>query len=58
MITAPLEVGATHVKATEPFPDTPTTDVGTDGAAAGMTAVEAMDEAEVPIALVAVTANV
>ena len=57
-MTAPLEAGATHERVTEALPDTPDTDVGEEGAVAGITAVEAGDAADVPTELVAVTVKV
>ena len=53
-----MEAGATQDKATEALPETPTRDVGADGTVAGIIGADDADDADFPIALVAVTENV
>ena len=54
----PLSVGAVHVIVACVLPEVATTDVGAPGTVEGTTAVEAVEAAEVPALLVAVTVNV
>jgi hypothetical protein len=54
----PLLAGAVNVIVADPFPDTAETPVGDPGTVIGVTELEAVEEALVPFALVAVTVKV
>ncbi len=54
----PLSAGADHVKVALPSPIVPATLVGASGTVAGVTELLAVEDALVPIALVAVTVKV
>jgi hypothetical protein len=54
----PVLAGAVNVTVALPFPYTAETFVGEPGVVAGVTALDAVEDALVPIALVAVTVNV
>jgi hypothetical protein len=54
----PTELGADHVRETEPLPLVPETDVGIPGTAAGTTACDALEGFPSPTLLVADTVKV